>query len=132
MPGPGRPQARRHVASGVDSKNIASVRTSEWFIHRFQVQTATQPVVPPHAVREGQVVHGSITDEEKHCLDLRYSTVYKKSRRWRGGRRDMIAHRYSTRIIAVVDFIYSVLWVIFGSYWTLIMTVAAGCGLIGA
>ena len=44
----------------------------------------------------------------------------------------MIAHRYSTRIIAVVDFIYSVLWVIFGSYWTLIMTVAAGCGLIGA
>ena len=98
----------------------------------FQVQTATQPVVPPHAVREGQVVHGSITDEEKHCLDLRYSTVCKKSRRWRGGRRDMIAHRYSTRIIAVVVFIYSVLWVIFGSYWTLIMTVAAGCGLIGA
>ena len=44
----------------------------------------------------------------------------------------MIAHRYSTRIIAVVDFIYSVLWVIFGSYWTLIMTVAAACGLIGA
>ena len=31
----------------------------------FQVQTATQPVVPPHAVREGQVVHGSITDEER-------------------------------------------------------------------
>ena len=53
----------------------------------FQVQTATQPVVPPHAVREGQVVHGSITDEEKHCLDL----------------------RFSTRIIAVVDIVLSVL-----------------------
>ena len=59
----------------------------------FQVQTATQPVVPPHAVREGQVVHGSITDEEKHCLDL----------------------RFSTRIIAVVDIVLSVLNVIFGS-----------------
>ena len=57
----------------------------------FQVQTATQPVVPPHAVREGQVVHGSITDEEKHCLDLRYSTVYKKSRRWRGGNQEVDA-----------------------------------------
>ena len=76
----------------------------------FQVQTATQPVVPPHAVREGQVVHGSITDEEKHCLDL----------------------RFSTRIIAVVDIVLSVLNVIFGSFWALIMVVAAVCGLIGA
>ena len=76
----------------------------------FQVQTATQPVVPPHAVREGQVVHGSITDEEKHCLDL----------------------RFSTRIIAVVDIVLSVFNVIFGSFWALIMVVAAVCGLIGA
>ena len=74
------------------------------------MQTATQPVVPPHAVREGQVVHGSITDEEKHCLDL----------------------RFSTRIIAVVDIVLSVLNVIFGSFWALIMVVAAVCGLIGA
>ena len=74
------------------------------------MQTATQPVVPPHAVREGQVIHGSITDEEKHCLDL----------------------RFSTRIIAVVDIVLSVLNVIFGSFWALIMVVAAVCGLIGA
>ena len=65
----------------------------------IEVQTATQPVVPPHAVREGQVVHGSITDEEKHCLDL----------------------RFSTRIIAVVDIVLSVLNVIFGSFWALII-----------
>ena len=31
-------------------------------------------MVPPGGVREGQVVIGTITEEEKHCLDLRFST----------------------------------------------------------
>jgi len=66
--------------------------------------------VPPGGVREGQVVIGTITEEEKHCLDL----------------------RFSTRIIACVDIVLSILNVIWGSYWTLIMVGAAICGLIGA
>ncbi len=79
---------------------------------KFQVQPATQPVVQPiPVVPEGVVIApGDMLPHEKACLDM----------------------RYSTRIIAIVDVVLTLINLWAGGFWFLVCLIGAICGFIGA
>mmetsp|Transcript_28123 Transcript_28123/g.87021 ORF Transcript_28123/g.87021 Transcript_28123/m.87021 type:complete len:221 (-) Transcript_28123:125-787(-) len=77
----------------------------------FQVASPVVPIAGQVvSARAGDVVDHNVTDEEKLCLDL----------------------RFSVRIIACVDVVLCLLNIIFASWWALVGLIGAVCGFLGA